>query len=187
MRQLYQSYTISSSYNETIRARIGYVFEKPSFVDVFRIISIILVGGLVSLELEAQDFEGCLNFATAQQHRLEKEDTVKTCFNRFKTKINKNECYSFLNKKVKSLDSIRLNEEITSVCFYETSKAPDLNSCMNETKKFKSSNNHDEAVFYCYQQFQEKLSKADCLKTANQLIFPLKKEYLTDHCNNNSN
>ncbi|MEQ1721668.1 MAG: hypothetical protein ABL930_00740 [Pseudobdellovibrio sp.] len=142
---------------------------------------------MISLQLGAQELERCLNYATAQEHRLEKEDIIKICFDKFKTKINKSECYSYLNKKVKSLDSTKLNEEITSVCFYETSQTPDLNSCMSETKKFKSSNNHDEAVFYCYQQFQEKLSKADCLKTANQLIFPLKKEYLTNHCNNNSN
>ncbi len=156
-------------------------------MDIYRIISTILLVGLISLQLKASELERCLDFAIAQEHRLEKEDTVKICFNKSLLKLNKNKCYSLLNKKVKSLGSTKLNEEITSFCFYEISQVSDLNSCLSETKKFNTSNNHDEAVFYCYQQFQDKTSYADCIKTANQLIFPLKKEYLTSHCKTNLN
>lgn len=77
-----------------------------------------------------------------------------------------------------------MSEEINSICFYETTPAKDMNSCLAETKKFKNATNHDEAVFYCYQQFQDKLTAKDCLKTADQLIYPLKKEYLRQHCHN---
>lgn len=151
-----------------------------------KIISILVIG-FVSISLQASEIEQCLSYAISQEHRLEKEDAVKICFEKYKSKIDKNTCYDLIKKKVRSLDSSRLNEDITSTCFYDTTAAPDINSCLSESKKFKSSNNHDEAVFFCYQQFQEKLGKNECLKAAEQLIFPLKKEYLKQHCNNNSN
>ena len=56
-------------------------------MDVFRIISVILLGGLISSQLQASELERCLDFAIAQEHRLEKEDTVKICFNKFVLKL----------------------------------------------------------------------------------------------------
>ncbi|MBY0553777.1 hypothetical protein K2P97_04555 [bacterium] len=156
-------------------------------MDVCRIITSILFIGFVSLSLQASEIDQCLSYAVSQEHRLEKEDAVKMCFDKHKSKIDKNTCYNLIKKKVSALDSSKLNEEITSTCFYDTTAAVDINSCLTETKKFKSAYNHDDAVFFCYQQFQEKIGKNECLNAANQLIFPLKKEYLKEHCNNNSN
>lgn len=156
-------------------------------MDVCRIITIILFIGLASLNSQADEIDLCLSEAVSQPHRLEKEEAVKLCFDKLKTKITKNTCYELIKKKVRRLDSSKLNEEITSLCFYETTAATDINSCITESKKFKSPYNHDDAVFFCYQQFQEKLDKNQCLKAADQMIFPLKKEYLQQHCNSNSN
>lgn len=126
----------------------------------------------------------CLISASQQEHRLEKEDSVRFCFNKYKESTSKETCYLFFAQKVPKLASTKLNEEINSICFYETTPAKDMNSCLIETKKFKNAINHDEAVFYCYQQFQDRFKQKDCLKTAEQLIYPLKKEYLQQHCNN---
>lgn len=156
-------------------------------MDVCRIITSILVIGFVSVSLQANEVEQCLTYAVSQEHRLEKEDAVKICFDKFKSRLDKNTCYDLVKKKVRPLDSTKLTEEITSTCFYDTTSATDIHSCLSESKKFKSAYNHDDAVFFCYQQFQEKLGKSECLKAANQMIFPLKKEYLKEHCNNSSN
>lgn len=130
----------------------------------------------------AGELARCLFTAGEQQHRLEKENSVRQCFNLYKTYINKETCYLFLDKNVSKLSSTKLNEDINSICFYETTAPRDLNSCLIETKKFKSSGNHDEAVFYCFQQFQEKITRKECLKAADKMIYPFKKEYLRGQC-----
>lgn len=85
------------------------------------------------------------------------------------------------------LNSSKLLEDLKSTCFYETTPSNDIGSCLKETQYFKNTLNHDEAVFYCFQQFQEKLSKNDCLKTAEQMVYPLKKEYLRQYCSDSNN
>lgn len=156
-------------------------------MDVSRLIFSILSIYFISSTASARELSACLLSASYQEHRLEKEDSIRYCFNKYKDSINKETCYLFLAQKASQLASIRLSEEINSICFYETTPAKDMNSCLTETKKFKNSSNHDEAVFYCYQQFQDILTQKDCLKTAEQLIYPLKKEYLRQHCRNSIN
>ena len=140
-----------------------------------------------SIGADAADLSRCLSLTAYKQHRLEKEDLIRSCFNQYKLVITKETCHSLLTKKVSKLASTKLSDEINALCFYDTTPAKDMNACLKDTKKFKSTANHDEAVFYCYQQFQDKLTQNECLKTADQLIYPLKKEYLQQHCNNNSN
>lgn len=149
-----------------------------------RLIISILSIWLISTTAIAAELSDCLISASQQEHRLEKEDSIRFCFNKYKTSITKEICYLFLEQRVSKLSLRILNEEISSICFYETTPAKDMNSCLTETKKFKNATNHDEAIFYCYQQFQDRLTQKDCLKTAEQLIYPLKKEYLRQHCNN---
>ena len=132
----------------------------------------------------AGELARCLFSASEQQHRLEKENSVRQCFNQYKTYINKETCYLFLEQKVSKLSSFKLSEDINSICFYETTPPKSLGSCLTETKKFKSSGNHDEAVFFCYQQYQNRISQKECLTAAEQLIYPFKKEYLREHCEN---
>lgn len=149
-------------------------------------ITFILFSCLISVTATAGELSQCLYSATYQEHRLEKENSVRACFNKYKSFITKDTCYLFLEKKVSKLSSTRLNEDINSICFYETTLPKDLNSCLLETKRFKSSSNHDEAVFFCYQQYQDRISQKDCLKTASQMIYPAKKEYLQQHCYNHN-
>ncbi len=137
---------------------------------------------MISSAVVAGELARCLFSASEQQHRLEKENSVRQCFNQYKTYINKETCYLFLEKKVSKLSSTKLSEDINSICFYETTPPKNLGSCLVETKKFKNSGNHDEAVFFCYQQYQNKISRKECLNAAEQMIYPFKKEYLREHC-----
>lgn len=151
-------------------------------MDVHKIFIFIGVSCLISSAVVAGELARCLFSASEQQHRLEKENSVRQCFNQYKTYINKETCYLFLEKKVSKLSSTKLSEDINSICFYETTPPKNLGSCLVETKKFKNSGNHDEAVFFCYQQYQNKISRKECLNAAEQMIYPFKKEYLREHC-----
>ena len=122
----------------------------------------------------------CLNKSSSYTHRLEKENTIRNCFQDLKNHISRDNCFSSLDKfKV----SNGLSEELKSICFYETTLAKNFKGCLTETKKFKGSYNHDDAIFFCVQQFQDNVTSKDCLGAANQMIFPLKKQYLVQHCN----
>jgi hypothetical protein len=143
----------------------------------------LLLSGIQAFSSELND---CLNLANYHQHRLEKEAGVRFCFNKHKNTLTKEACNQTVDKKVAPMDSIRLTEDMRGLCFYDTPPTPTLKGCLQDTKRFKSASNHDEAVFFCYQQFQEKLTTAECLKTAKQLIFPVKKEYLEQHCYENA-
>ncbi len=151
-------------------------------MDVTRTTTFFLVFCFLGLTSSAGELAKCLTSATYEQHRLEKENAIRSCFNSYKTYINKDTCYLFLEKNVTKISSTKLSEEINSICFYETTVAKDMKSCLIETKKFKTSGNHDEAVFYCYQQFQDAMNRKECLKVAKQMIYPAKKEYLEQHC-----
>lgn len=151
-------------------------------MDVCRIIILSLSFCLISLAVTAGELSQCLFAAGNQQHRIEKENAVRLCFTRYKDFINKDTCYLFLAQKVSKLSSTKLNEDISAICFYETTPAKDLKACLLESKKFKSSGNHDEAVFYCYQQFQNLITQKDCLNAAEQMIYPFKKQYLQQQC-----
>ncbi len=155
-------------------------------MDVRRLIISILSILLISSAAKAEELSQCLGSITTHEHRLEKEEAIRLCFNKFKSVISQENCFIYLAKKVPRLASTKLIEDIKSICFYETTSAKDIGSCMNNTKKFKSSSDHDEAVFYCYQQFQEKIGEKECLKIAEKLIYPLKKNYLIQHCLNNN-
>lgn len=153
-------------------------------VDVCRMFFFIFAVALFGLKAPASDLGQCLYAANFNEHRLEKENSVRLCFDKYKSLISKESCYSYLDKKVAKLSSTNLSEDIKGLCFYDTTPAKDLNACATETKKFKVAANHDEALFYCYQQFQENISQKDCLKISGQMIYPSKKNYLKEHCLN---
>lgn len=159
-------------------------FSTHSVLSFF---AVLFIGHASAYASTARELSRCLSSAASREHRIEKEASIRTCFNEHKTSVSKETCYLSLAQQTLKLASIstQLTEEIKSICFYETTPAKDINICLNEAKKFKTTNNHDEAVFYCHQLFQENLTKKDCLKTANQLIYPLKKEYLKQYCYRN--
>lgn len=149
---------------------------------ILGLMTVVLV--LMSSVTTAENINQCLSKAQSQSHRLDRLDEIKTCLTRYVSTLSKNECNSLVEKKSSLWGSIKLTEEARLLCFYETPNGPDIRSCLRDAKKIQDAPRHDEAVFYCYQQFQEKLSLDDCLFTARQMIYPVKMDYLKQHCLN---
>ncbi len=155
-------------------------------MDVFKLLFILILTAS-ALPTKADQFTDCLRIAMSQEHRIEKLNSIRSCFQQYKFSTSKDICYNSIKNLTNKIDSIKLSEELTATCFYEVKIALDIKTCLKESSHFKIAINHDEAVFYCYQEFQNKLNKSECLKTANSLIFPAKKDYLRQHCLTNTN
>lgn len=138
---------------------------------------------LISTISYSSNLPQCLSHINYQTHRLDKENNIFYCFDKYRTTTVQNSCFTNLDNMSSKVVSIKLAEEIRSICFYETTPFKDLNSCMKEVKRFKNTANHDEAIFFCFQEFQNKINQKECLKTAKQLIYPSKKDYLIKYCN----
>ena len=135
-----------------------------------------------SYNLMGQTLEKCLASAAYHSHRLDKENTLSYCFNKYKEQVSKKNCFSQIKKYKVLINNQRLLNQTNQVCFFEAGVFNNLKDCLNETKRFNSAVDHDDAVFYCYQSFQDSTSTKQCLDTANKMIFAAKKEYLKNHC-----
>lgn len=149
---------------------------------VYRIFVSLIFSIFISQSLMATEFARCLVSASERSHRLEKEESLLECFNKNKMNLSREICFKSITQNLPKSASGSFNEQLLSICFYETVISKDVNSCLHDSEKFKITINHDEAIFYCYQQFQEKISKKECLKIANKLTYPLKKEYFKQYC-----
>lgn len=155
-----------------------------------RLLFIIL--GVVWTGLHVQAADTLLKCIThprlEREHRLDREAAILACYERFKPSLQKDLCYKTLKRIVMPMDSFSLTDRVRNICFYDAGPAAkDIASCLKESRQFVKAAEHDEAVFYCYQQFQDSMSTKDCLKTADQLIFPGKEDYLRQHCLRHAN
>ncbi len=132
------------------------------------------------------EIDSCLLSTRQREHRIDRQENAKFCIDKFKNSITQSACNELVDKNVVPLASTVLTDEMRGLCFYETTLTTDVGTCLKSAKKFKISANQDEAVFYCYQQFQEKIGKTECLKIADRLIFPAKRDYLKQHCIDNN-
>ena len=130
----------------------------------------------------AASLEGCLQKSNSIEHRLERQDATRACFSLVTSGLKKETCFSILTRHKQLLNTSQLQQTGTSACFYESSAHTSIKDCLNSSTKFKGGVDHDEAVFFCYQNFQEKLSKKDCLMTAEHMVFSAKRDYLVRHC-----
>ena len=115
-------------------------------------------------------------------YRIDKEESIKNCFELNKNKLNQDVCFEKAKNIRGWMHSSKLQTQMTSTCFYDTQPFKNVSSCLNATKNFTLAGDHDEAVFYCYQTFQENLNQDQCITVANQMVFPAKKDYLKRHC-----
>ena len=115
-------------------------------------------------------------------HRLEKEENIKSCFEINKSKMTQQTCFTNSKKVNQFIRSTLLQTQIKNTCFYDTQSFKNVASCLDATKNFTYATDHDDAVFYCYQTFQDKLNQNGCIDVAQKMIFPLKKDYLKRHC-----
>ncbi len=114
--------------------------------------------------------------------RLEKEESIKNCVELNKAKIDQNTCFSKVKNLKTWVHSTELQTQMTATCFYDTQQFKSVASCTQAARNFSFASDHDEAIFYCYQIFQENLNQNQCIDLADKMIFPLKKDYLKRHC-----
>lgn len=144
---------------------------------LFLILALLSVQNVFSADLGT-----CLARAESQGHRLDREEAVRNCFDKNKSLVKRDECFKQIRSNRSAQASETLKEDLKSVCFYETSSYSGINDCLLQSRRFRSSGDRDEAVFYCYQIFQDKLDKKQCLRVAENLIFASKREHLSQHC-----
>jgi hypothetical protein len=147
----------------------------------------VLLLGLVlsAFNAGADELEKCLSSVSNTTHRIEREEAVARCFTSFTPMTGKDACFGHIEKFKSLVSSTRLNSLALNSCFYESVPYKSMQECMQDSKLFKTANDHDEAVFFCYQTFQDRLNKEECTHTAKKLIFPAKRDYLLTHCLDN--
>ena len=142
----------------------------------------ILLAGVPSWAA-ATGLSQCLARGEQREHRLDREASLRLCFDQHKGALTKELCFQHVAKSRTASASTTLSEELKAVCFYETSGFAAIRECLKDSGRFRAAGHHDEAVFYCFQMFQDKLTRKECLLTAKNMIFPAKKNYLSQHCN----
>lgn len=131
---------------------------------------------------QALPIDTCLAKADTISYRLDRLEALRACFNSHKAELNRESCNQIINTKIKQQYSIKLTQDLQNFCFYEMAKTKNLKSCLREAHHIQSANDHDEAVFYCYQEFQDNMSRENCMMTSKQFVFPAKSDYLKQHC-----
>lgn len=137
---------------------------------------------LFSLLGHAASLDSCLATAAKNDHRLNRFDATFECFQKGKGAISSDSCFLAVQNLKPGQTTIEMNERLRSYCFYDASQFKSIKSCLNKANTFELAINHDEAIFECYNQFQENLNQKQCLKISELLKYPAKKEYLEAHC-----
>ncbi len=147
---------------------------------------IILVGlSLSAARGSAAEIERCLSEASRRTHVIDQEQAIEGCFQSQAKQLSQNKCYEAVLKITALKKQLNMSESLNSICFYQTTDFIDLKSCMIKAELFKIADNHDEAIFDCYKQFQNALTQKQCIQISRKMIYPAKKDYLFDHCQNN--
>lgn len=146
---------------------------------LFVVLSLLFSHAAFSSELDS-----CIKTVLSRPklYRLEKEESIKNCFELNKAQIDQDTCFSKAKNLKNWVHSSQLQTQMLSTCFYETQPFKSVASCTRAAQNFTLAGDHDEAIFYCYQIFQEKLNQNQCIDLADKMIFPLKKDYLKRHC-----
>ena len=136
----------------------------------------------ISILGQAAALDSCLTTASKIDHRLNRFDATLECFQKSKNAVSSDSCFLAVQNLKPGQTSIELNERLRSHCFYEASQFKTVELCLAKAEIFQLAINHDEAVFECYNQFQENLNQKQCLKLSELLKYPAKKDYLDAHC-----
>ncbi len=140
---------------------------------------------LFSTNTYSAPIETCIANARKNGNMIERKQALENCFKFNKNKISKKQCFDFATQINQSLRYSDLAETLNSICFYETTSFDSLQICLSGASNFAIADNHDEAIFDCYRQFQTTLSQNQCIAVSRKLIYPAKKNYLFQHCQNN--
>jgi hypothetical protein len=133
---------------------------------------------------EATPIQKCLAKAHQQVHIIDQSEDIENCFRTFKIQLSVDQCFALSKQEKMKKKSLDLNETLSSICFYETTFFKDTKSCLEKASEFKIATHHDEAVFECYRQFQDYLDMKQCIELSRKLIYPEKRSYLFQQCQN---
>lgn len=146
---------------------------------------LIIVLAVAGVTAHADELEKCLNSIRPSTHRLERDEAVGKCFGELASSTGKDACFGHIEKYKSLVNSTRLRSQAISSCFYESNSYRKIQDCVEDTKLFKIATEHDDALFFCYKSFEEVINKNECLSTAKKMIFPSKRDYLSNHCQEN--
>lgn len=139
---------------------------------------------LFSFSAFSAELDTCIKTVLSKPklYRLEKEESIKSCFELNKANIDQDTCFEKAKDIKNWVHSTQLQNQMLSTCFYDTKPFKSVAKCTAAARNFPLASDHDEAIFYCYQIFQENLNQNQCVDIADKMIFPLKKDYLKRHC-----
>lgn len=139
---------------------------------------------LFSYSAHSSELDSCIKTVLSKPKlfRLEKEESIKNCFELNKANMDQDTCFAKAKNLKNWVHSTQFQTQMISICFYDTKPFKSVASCIRAADNFSFANDHDEAIFYCYQTFQENLNQNQCISLADKMIFPLKKDYLKRHC-----
>lgn len=140
---------------------------------------------LVSSAAWSSTMDSCLADARNQKRVIDQRQATEECFHIHAVKLSKNQCDEAIKKSSLAQKNPDLQESLNSTCFYQSRPFHDVKSCLAGAEKLKLADNHDEAVFECYQIFQSRISQSQCIEISRKLIYPNKKNYMLRHCQNN--
>lgn len=106
------------------------------------------------------------------------DQSTSDCLKKYVKNINLESCYSSLQ----SVRSQNAQEKIKNFCFYQISDFPNLKNCVTKATKFYEAENKDHALFECYLQFSQSISKSSCRQIADHMIYPDKKNHMNNIC-----
>ena len=136
----------------------------------------------LSLLLRAAPLETCLSHTDKVEHRLDRINAVQACFDKNKKTTSVDSCFLAVETNKLNRLSEELSEQIKTTCFYDIAPFKTIKSCLQRSASFVQAGNHDEAIFECYRQFEDRLNQKECLKVSASLRYPAKKDYLAEHC-----
>jgi hypothetical protein len=133
----------------------------------------------------AAEINRCLAQAHKIEHIIPRYQKIENCFNTYSRNMKAESCFSLAANLKATKKSMDLSETLHSICFYQTNLPRTIKSCLAQAQKFNLADNHDEAVFDCYRQFQHQLNQKQCIEVSRKLIYPSKRAYLMAQCQNN--
>ncbi len=142
---------------------------------------LLLVVTFASMIGNAAAINICLDRARKLTLAIDQKQTTEHCFRTYAKNLSKSKCFELVN----SLKKPDLQENLNSICFYQSQDFSDIKTCASGANQLKLADNHDEALFECYMQFQSQTSQKQCFEISRKLVLPHRKNHMRQHCQNN--
>ena len=156
--------------------------SQPNLLNYFLICLTLFFTLFLSATSSAAEFDSCLASASKVEHRLNRIESVRICFEKNKKHLDSESCYKGTSTLKTKNYSTEIMDQLKATCFYDVSRFKSVSICLQKAKIFELADSHDEAIFECYSQFQDELNQKQCLAVSELLRYPAKKEYLAEHC-----